>query len=182
MSNDIVPKATIEEAESISREDRFNLARTSGEDSTEKDYPGTGHRTRDMTASSNALASRRKTMIFRIFALMCILVGFCVLLASLKKVPSTEMGVRYDTHKKQLDDASASGGLFIGPPGFRFIKFPSTFITVEVTDQTCVSNDGLLVIFSVTYQVRRYHFKPHDQLSLILRWRSYLSNLYKSIK
>ena len=70
------------------------------------------------------------------------------------KVPSTEMGVQYNVHKKQLEDATKSGGLFVGPPGYRFIKFPSTFITVDLKDRTCVSNDGLLVTFSVTFQVR----------------------------
>jgi prohibitin 2 len=54
----------------------------------------------------------------------------------------------------QLEDATKSGGLFLGPPGFHFIKFPSTFITVDVNNRKCVSNDGLLVEFSVTFQVR----------------------------
>lgn len=62
------------------------------------------------------------------------------------------MGVQYNVHKKQLDDAAKSGGLFVGPPGFEFIKFPSTFITVNLNDRTCVSSDGLLVTFSVTFQ------------------------------
>ena len=63
------------------------------------------------------------------------------------------MGVQYNIHKKQLDEATKSGGLFLGPPGFRFIKFPSTFITVDVHDRQCVSSDGLLVEFSATFQV-----------------------------
>jgi hypothetical protein len=88
-----------------------------------------------------------------IFAcVVCVSIG--LLIASLRKVPSTEMGVQYNVHKKQLDDATKSGGLFLGPPGFRFIKFPSTFITVDVNNKKCVSNDGLLVEFSVTFQVR----------------------------
>lgn len=86
------------------------------------------------------------------FALVILAVIIGVLAASLKKVPSTEMGVQYNVHKKQLDDAAKSGGLFVGPPGFEFIKFPSTFITVNLNDRTCVSSDGLLVTFSVTFQ------------------------------
>ena len=61
----------------------------------------------------------------------------------------------------QLDDATKSGGLFLGPPGFHFIKFPSTFITVDVNNRKCVSNDGLLVEFSVTFQVRTGYFFVH---------------------
>ena len=105
---------------------------------------------RDMSAS----AIHRRKICCWIFMLAIILVAIGLLVASLKKVPSTEMGVQYNIHKKQLDDAIKSGGLFVGPPGFRFIKFPSTFITVDMNDMTCVSNDGLLVQFSVTFQVR----------------------------
>jgi hypothetical protein len=87
-------------------------------------------------------------------AFVVVAVSLGVLIASLKKVPSTEMAVQYNIHKKQLDEATKSGGLFLGPPGFHFIKFPSTFITVDVNDRQCVSNDGLLVKFSATFQVR----------------------------
>ena len=95
------------------------------------------------------------------FAFVCVCVIIGLLVASLKKVPSTEMGVQYNIHKKQLEDATKSGGLFLGPPGFKFIKFPSTFITVGFNDRTCVSNDGLLVTFSVTFQVRYYYISSH---------------------
>ena len=77
-----------------------------------------------------------------------------ILAASLKRVQNLEYGVQYDIHAKQLDDAAKSGGLFIGPPGFRFIKFPSTFISAEFNDRTCVSQDGLRVDFTVTFQYR----------------------------
>jgi len=85
-------------------------------------------------------------------------------------VPSTEMGVQYNVHKKQLEDATKSGGLFLGPPGFRFIKFPSTFITVDLNDRTCVSNDGLLVRFSVTFQ---YQMIAANVYSAIVKYRDY---------
>ena len=107
-------------------------------------------RDRDMSST----ARRRRKIFCWTFALSCIIVAIGLLASSLKKVPSTEMGVQYNIHKKQLDDATKSGGLFVGPPGYKFIKFPSTFITVDMNDRTCVSNDGLLVKFSVTFQVR----------------------------
>jgi len=102
------------------------------------------------------------------FVVLCVCVG--VLAASLKKVPSTEMGVQYDVHRKQLEDATKSGGLFLGPPGFRFIKFPSTFITVDLNDRTCVSNDGLLVQFSVTFQ---YQMTAANVLPAIIKYRDF---------
>lgn len=85
--------------------------------------------------------------------------SFCVLLivsiiliaVSFRKVASTELGVEYDVWAKTLDDAAKTGGLHAGPPGYRFIKFPSTQITAEIAD-TCVSRDGLRVNFDVSYQ------------------------------
>ena len=99
------------------------------------------------------------------FVAVCVIIG--VLAASFKKVPSTEMGVQYNVHKKQLDDATKSGGLFAGPPGYQFVKFPSTFITVDVNNRECVSNDGLLVVFSVTFQVRYYLLNTSCDMTLL---------------
>lgn len=87
-------------------------------------------------------------------------VALCVLLVvlvvvllsiSIKRVDSTEYGLQYDRFSKQLTDDATEGGLHVGPPGFRFIKFPSTYISTDISD-TCVSNDGLRVDFSVTFQ------------------------------
>ncbi|CAJ1959088.1 unnamed protein product [Cylindrotheca closterium] len=84
------------------------------------------------------------------FVVVCVAIG--LIASSLKKVESTEFGLQYNIHAKELDDAAKSGGLFLGPPGYEFVKFPSTFITVALDDRICVSNDGLLVTFSVTFQ------------------------------
>jgi len=75
-----------------------------------------------------------------------------VLLAtSIKKVDNTKFAALYDIHSKQLQDAARDGGLYMGPPGFRFIKFPSIHVTQDLSD-TCLSKDGLRVAFSVTFQ------------------------------
>jgi len=103
-------------------------------------------------------------------AFVVVSVSFGLIIASLKKVPSTEMGVQYNVHKKQLDEATKSGGLFLGPPGFHFIKFPSTFITVDVNNRRCVSNDGLLVEFSVTFQ---YQMTTANVLPAIVKYRDF---------
>jgi len=81
----------------------------------------------------------------------CLVVSIILIAVSLRKVASTELGVEYDIWAKVLDDAAKTGGLHTGPPGFRFIKFPSTQITAEITD-TCVSRDGLRVNFDVAFQ------------------------------
>lgn len=99
-----------------------------------------------------------------------LLIIIVMLSVSLKKLNSTEYGVEYDWHKKQLDDAVKNGGLHAGPPGFEFIKFPSTFITVDLPGATCVSRDGLRVAFSVTFQ---YQMPKEWLVDAILRYRNF---------
>lgn len=123
--------------------------------------------TGDPTTNMSPALRRRLCWAFALIS-VCVAVG--ILAASLKKVPSTEMGVQYNVHKKQLEDAAKSGGLFAGPPGFRFIKFPSTFITVDLNDRTCVSNDGLLVRFSITFQ---YQMIAANVYTAIVKYRDY---------
>ncbi|KAL3909145.1 MAG: hypothetical protein SGILL_008204 [Bacillariaceae sp.] len=87
---------------------------------------------------------------------------------SLRKVDETEYGVKYARYKKELDDAAVSGGLFPGPPGYKMIKFPSTFLTANFDDRTCVSRDGLRVQFSVTFQ---YQMTAENVVPAILKYR-----------
>lgn len=134
--------------------------------STDRDEPS---RFRNLNPVRNMSSSLRRKFCWG-FAFVCVCVIIGVLVASLKKVPSTEMGVQYNIHKKELDEAAKSGSLFLGPPGFRFIKFPSTFITVNFNDRTCVSNDGLLVKFAVTFQ---YQMTTANVYSAIVKYRDY---------
>eukprot|EP00581_Thalassiosira_minuscula_P026922 CAMPEP_0184414322 /NCGR_PEP_ID=MMETSP0738-20130409/7924_1 /TAXON_ID=385413 /ORGANISM="Thalassiosira miniscula, Strain CCMP1093" /LENGTH=436 /DNA_ID=CAMNT_0026773299 /DNA_START=48 /DNA_END=1358 /DNA_ORIENTATION=+ len=125
--------------------------------------------------SSSSSSSKRKmdcnrTTLYIALAIVLLSVTIGLLASSLKKVPSTEMGVEYDIYTKQLEDATKSGGLFLGPPGFRFVKFPSTFITVNLNDRTCVSNDGLLVEFSVTFE---YRMTEDNVLPAIIKYRDF---------
>lgn len=86
-------------------------------------------------------------------SLSTILLIIIIMLAiSLRKLKSTEYGIQYNTLTKKLDDAAQTGGLHVGPPGYEFIKFPSTYISVDLPDGICVSQDGLQVQFSVTFQ------------------------------
>jgi len=94
---------------------------------------------------------RPKKFVYSLGCCSGLIVAIILISVSLKKLTSTQLGVEYDVWSKQLDDAAKQGGLHNGPPGFRFIKFPSTQITAEVRD-TCVSRDGLRVQFHVSYQ------------------------------
>ena len=90
----------------------------------------------------------------------------------MKKLDSTEYGLQYNVHNKQLDEAAVSGGLHLGPPGFRFIKFPSTFITVDLPDGICVSKDGIPIGFSVTFQ---YQMTQGWLRPAILKYRDFFT-------
>jgi len=86
-----------------------------------------------------------------------LLISSILIGVSLQKLSSTEYGLSYDVNLKELDAAAKAGGLHSGPPGFRFIKFPSTYITIDIPAEeeaslTCVSQDGLRVTFRVTFQ------------------------------
>jgi regulator of protease activity HflC (stomatin/prohibitin superfamily) len=104
-----------------------------------------------------------------VFTFVVLLTGIILLITSLKKLESTEYGVEYNSHSKQLDDATKSGGLFAGPPGFKFIKFPSTFITVDQQD-ICVSKDGLRVSFEISFQ---YQLIKEYIMDVILNYRNF---------
>jgi regulator of protease activity HflC (stomatin/prohibitin superfamily) len=101
-----------------------------------------------------------------IIILITIITLLCV---SLRKVEETEYGVRYARYKKELDEVAVSGGLFPGPPGFRFIRFPSTYLTADFDDSICVSRDGLKVVFSITFQ---YQMTAENVVPAILNYRN----------
>jgi hypothetical protein len=61
-------------------------------------------------------------------------------------------------------------GLYAGPPGFSFIKFPSLYITEDLDESTCVSKDGLRVRYQVTFQ---YQMPPNWLLPAILKYRNF---------
>jgi hypothetical protein len=93
-----------------------------------------------------------KRIFWGIFILAVVVTGITLLAVSLQRLESTEYGLQYNTHKKVLADAAQTGGLHVGTPGYEFIKFPSTYITVDIPEDTCVSQDGLRVKFQVTFQ------------------------------
>jgi len=92
------------------------------------------------------------------------------LFTALGKLESTEYGVEYTKWSKQLDEAAQMGGLHTGPPGFEFIKFPSTFITADLPQDTCLSQDGLQVVYDVTFQ---YQILEENLLPVILKYRDF---------
>jgi regulator of protease activity HflC (stomatin/prohibitin superfamily) len=113
---------------------------------------------------------RNRRICYGVFTIILLITGIALLISSMRKVETTEYGVQYNVHKKQLDDAAKSGGLFFGPPGYEFVKFPSTFVTVDLDDRTCISRDGLRVLVSVTFQ---YQMAADYVLPVITKYRDF---------
>lgn len=101
---------------------------------------------------------------------VCILIISIILISvSLKKLSSIEYGVEYDKWAKTLDEAAQQGGLHAGPPGFYFIKFPSTQISTDIND-TCVSRDGLRVGFQASFQ---YQMPAESIIDVVMKYRNF---------
>jgi regulator of protease activity HflC (stomatin/prohibitin superfamily) len=122
-------------------------------------------------ASSNQLCNTKaKQWTWGVGAATLIILLIALLASSLKKLKSTEYGLQYTAYSKKLDDAAKVGGLHIGPPGYEFIKFPSTQITVDLPSDTCVSKDGLRINFSVTFQ---YQMPAEWLLPAVVKYRNF---------
>lgn len=106
---------------------------------------------------------------WKIFTAIALIVSGILIGVSLQRISSVEYGVEYDTVAKILDDAAKQGGLHVGPPGYRFVKFPSTQITAALSD-SCVSRDGLSVEFSVTFQ---YQMTADNMVKAIEKYRNF---------
>lgn len=110
-----------------------------------------GREDRNSSAADNNEVDRRYVWC-GVCCLVILVIAAGLIGASLQKLKSTEYGLEYDVYAKKLDEAAKTGGLHLGPPGFEFIKFPSTFVGQDLEAQTCVSKDGLRVGFSVSFQ------------------------------
>ena len=119
---------------------------------------------------SNLCDKTWKKWAWGIGGLVLFILAVSLLATSFKKVKSTEYGVLYTPYSKKLDDAARTGGLHSGPPGFKFIKFPSTFITVDLPDDICISQDGLRVGFAVTFQ---YQMPAEWLLPAVVKYRNF---------
>lgn len=89
---------------------------------------------------------------------------------SFKRLNSIEYGLEYDRIAKFLDDAAKTGGLHVGPPGFQFVKFPSTFVLEDLPEGLCVSQDGLRIQIKVSFQ---YQMPQEWLYDAVVRYRDF---------
>ena len=102
--------------------------------------------------------------------LIILLIASILIAISVKKVDENEYAISYAKYSKKLAEAAKSGGLFTGPPGFEFIRFPSLYITEDLDPSICVSRDGLRVAYEVTFQ---YQMPEPWLLPAILKYRDF---------
>lgn len=74
--------------------------------------------------------------------------------ASFRKLETDEVGIMYDNIAKVLKTEVKTGGLHSGPPGFKFIKFPGTFKTMEFDKLECLNKEGVQIELIVQFQYR----------------------------
>eukprot|EP00243_Klebsormidium_subtile_P001311 TRINITY_DN12271_c0_g1_i1.p1 TRINITY_DN12271_c0_g1~~TRINITY_DN12271_c0_g1_i1.p1 ORF type:complete len:308 (+),score=56.14 TRINITY_DN12271_c0_g1_i1:510-1433(+) len=102
-------------------------------------------------------------------ALVIIITGIVLLLLSFKKISSAEVGLRYNRVAKSLAGSITGPGLHFGPPGFKYVKFPSVYQSRN-SGVTCVSNDGLPIFLGITYQ---FLVNSTDLRSVALQYHDY---------
>jgi len=89
-----------------------------------------------------------------IIAVVSVVVAIIALIAtSLAKLASDEVGIQYNVINKRLGDEAHYEGLHSGPPGFTFIKYPSTFKTLNF-NLMCLNHDGVETQLDISFQYR----------------------------
>lgn len=101
-----------------------------------------------------------------------------VIVVSLKKLNSSEVAIQYNNFYKTLKDEPYYEGLYLGPPGYDFIRFSSVFQTMSYPNTMCLNKDGVTIHISASFQYRvrpanlKYiieQFKDEDGYNRVLR-------------
>mmetsp|Transcript_23185 Transcript_23185/g.72433 ORF Transcript_23185/g.72433 Transcript_23185/m.72433 type:complete len:309 (+) Transcript_23185:1291-2217(+) len=96
--------------------------------------------------------------------IIVLIIAIILIASSLRKLESTELGVRYDTINRRIFDDVFEEGLHPGPPFFRFLKLSSNFVTEPIVT-TCYTKDGLEVNIDATIQ----YLPDRTKAALIIR-------------
>lgn len=67
---------------------------------------------------------------------------------------SVTVALMYNTISRTLYNDVKQEGLHSGPPGFKFIIFPSVFRTISFDDLSCLNKDGVVVELNIAFQYR----------------------------
>ncbi|XP_052080290.1 uncharacterized protein LOC127718334 [Mytilus californianus] len=109
-----------------------------------------------------------KCIIVTVIVLVVIITLIAVVATSLKKLASDEIGIKYDTILKKLENTTEREGLHTGLPGFKFIKFPSVYTSLTFNHLESLNKDGVKIVLYVSYQYKVRSDKLRD---IILEFR-----------
>lgn len=101
-------------------------------------------------------------------AIPVFIIGMVV--SSLGRLQTHEVGVIYDTIWKKLGDEVFNEGLHLGPPGFQWIIFPSIFKSIQFSDVTAISKDGASIKLDISYQ---YRVRPQKLRTIITQFQDH---------
>lgn len=98
-------------------------------------------------------------------------VGIIILIiVSIKTLQSDQMAVMYNTVLRDLYNDIRQEGLHTGPPGYRFIIFPSVFRTISYPNLQCLNKDGVIITLDIAFQ---YQVKPDSLRDTVLQFRDH---------
>ncbi|XP_050418871.1 uncharacterized protein LOC126832201 isoform X2 [Patella vulgata] len=89
-----------------------------------------------------------------ILVVVILIVSIALVIVSLKKLDSDEVGIKYNRVSLTLGDKPYYEGLYTGPPGFEFIVFPNTFTTMQFQNFKCLNAEGITMELNVEYQYK----------------------------
>ncbi|KAK2161955.1 hypothetical protein LSH36_107g08004 [Paralvinella palmiformis] len=99
--------------------------------------------------------------------LAVVVLVIALVLTSVKKIDSAQVGLFYNNFNKELREEPNSEGLYFGLPGFQFIIFTSVFKTMSYPDLVppidgvcvmltfqCLNKDGVTIRINISFQYR----------------------------
>ncbi|PVD39249.1 hypothetical protein C0Q70_01877 [Pomacea canaliculata] len=107
-------------------------------------------------------ASRTVCIIVIAVLAALVIMSICLIATSLKKLKSAEVGLKYNTIWKNLDNKVYTEGLHAGPPGFTFIIFPNTYTTLTYSKLRCLNKDGVPIRLDITFQFKAKQSQIYD--------------------
>ena len=88
------------------------------------------------------------------------------------------VGIAYNIHQRSLSKQVQNTGLHNGAPGFKFIKFPSTFKSLSFSNDECLNHEGVAILLTIEFQHRA---RPKQLREIIMGFRDQ-DNYVKMLK
>ena len=112
-------------------------------------------------------------------AIILLATAIGLVVSSLKKLTTEQVGLQYDTHQRRLKTSQLYfAGLHLGPPGYKFIIFPKVYQTISFGKIRCLNKDGLEIELHVQFQYLA-NLKATDLAKLVMQYENHIN--YKKV-